>query len=211
MDSFSTHRPFHPQAHARATGVAVVAGLHVLLVYALWSGLQHDFVQLIRTHTTMVVEVPQVEPPPPMPIVKEPVSRRAPADPPPVYTPQAEAPADTTPVQTIAATAELPSNPPTLSAPAIASDAPPAAPTDIRLACPHMVKPEMPRQAVQNGTSGVVRATAIIRNGMVREVVDLTGPRVFHAAVRAAMLQYRCDAMAGSISATQEFNFQLAD
>jgi periplasmic protein TonB len=36
----------------------------------------------------------------------------------------------------------------------------------------------------------------------------LSGPRVFHAAVREAMLQYKCTAADGTI-AVQEFAFKI--
>jgi protein TonB len=66
----------------------------------------------------------------------------------------------------------------------------------------------MPRQALQDGAQGVVRAQALIRDGVVKEVTILSGLRVFHAAVRNAMMQYRCaNAGAGEVLVTQEFKF----
>ena len=67
----------------------------------------------------------------------------------------------------------------------------------------------MPRKALQDGTQGVVKAQALIKDGAVKEVTILSGPRVFHAAVRSAMLQYKCATDAAEILATQEFNFKL--
>lgn len=67
----------------------------------------------------------------------------------------------------------------------------------------------MPRKALQDGTAGVVRAQALIRDGIVKEVTILSGPRVFHAAVRTAMLQYKCTAESGDVTATQEFGFKI--
>ena len=80
--------------------------------------------------------------------------------------------------------------------------------SDIRVACPTQVQPEMPRRAIQNGIGGVVRAQVLIKEGVVKEVTILTGPSVFHAAVKAAMLQYKCTAESGEITATQEFVFK---
>lgn len=84
---------------------------------------------------------------------------------------------------------------------------------DIALACATQVKPEMPRKALQEGIEGVVRAQALIRDGAVREVTILSGPRAFHAAVREAMLQYKCGGGPGDVVAEQEFAFrrQAAD
>lgn len=75
--------------------------------------------------------------------------------------------------------------------------------------CPTQAKPEMPRQATRDGIEGVVRAQALIRDGAVREVTILSGPRLFHATVRNAMLQYRCVSAPGEVVATQEFVFKL--
>jgi protein TonB len=87
----------------------------------------------------------------------------------------------------------------------------PAGPTrsEIGIACPTQVKPEMPRKAIQDGTEGVVRAQALIRDGAVKEVTILSGPRVFHSAVRAAMLQYKCASQPGDVLAPQEFVFKV--
>ena len=77
------------------------------------------------------------------------------------------------------------------------------------VACPIQVSPEMPPRALREGAQGVVRAKALIRDGAVKEVTIVSGPPVFHAAVKAAMLQYKCTSDANEILATQEFNFKL--
>jgi protein TonB len=69
----------------------------------------------------------------------------------------------------------------------------------------------MPRKALQDGTQGVVKAQALIRNGAVVEVTVLSGPKVFHQAVRTAMLQYKCQIVAGDVLTPQEFAFKLED
>lgn len=75
--------------------------------------------------------------------------------------------------------------------------------------CPTQVAPVMPRAAIRRGIEGVVRAEAVIRDGVVREVLILSGPRELHDAVRDAMRQYRCASGAAEVRATQEFNFRL--
>jgi protein TonB len=67
----------------------------------------------------------------------------------------------------------------------------------------------MPRKALQDGTEGVVKAQARIKDGVVKEVTVLSGPRVFHAAVRDAMMQYKCTQDAVEVLAVQEFNFRM--
>ena len=66
----------------------------------------------------------------------------------------------------------------------------------------------MPARALQDGTSGLVKAQVVIRDGAVREVTILSGPRVFHAPVREALLQYRCVNVPGEVVAVQEINFK---
>jgi protein TonB len=69
----------------------------------------------------------------------------------------------------------------------------------------------MPRKALQDGTQGVVKAQIVLKGGAVQEVSILSGPRVFHAAVKAAIMQYKCvaDAVGTEVTVTQEFNFKL--
>lgn len=57
---------------------------------------------------------------------------------------------------------------------------------------PAQVAPEMLRKAIQDGSEGVVRAQALVKDGVVKEVTILSGPRVFHVAVKAAKMQGRC-------------------
>ncbi len=79
---------------------------------------------------------------------------------------------------------------------------------DVKVVCPTQLAPEMPRKAIQEGAQGVVRAQALVRDGVVKEVTILSGPRVFHAAVRNAMLQYKCSGQeSGEVLVTQEFTF----
>ena len=60
----------------------------------------------------------------------------------------------------------------------------------------------MPRRAIQDGTEGVVKAQILIKNGVVQEVTILSGPRVFHAAVKSAIAQYKCVADGPEVLAT---------
>ena len=77
------------------------------------------------------------------------------------------------------------------------------------LACPKQVRPEVPTKAIDEGIEGTVKAEARIRGGKVVEVRIVSGPRVFHAAVRNAMLAYQCSSNEAEILATQDFTFKL--
>lgn len=67
----------------------------------------------------------------------------------------------------------------------------------------------MPRKALQDGVEGVVKAQIRIKGGVIQDVTILSGPRVFHAAVKAAMMQYTCVTDGNDVVATQEFNFKV--
>jgi periplasmic protein TonB len=77
------------------------------------------------------------------------------------------------------------------------------------VACPGQVAPETPKMAIRGGVTGEVVAQALIVGGKVTEVRILSGPPVFHNAVRAAMLQYRCVSGAAEARVTQHFSFRL--
>ena len=214
----------------RYTGIIFVVVLHALLGYALVSGLARKGLDIIKKPLQAVViqEViipppppPTPPPPPPKKIEPPPQAPKAVAPPPPFVPPPEVAP-PVSAAPTIEAVATPPPEPVVIAPPPPVVVAPPAPPvppappppkvtpkTDIGVACPTQVAPDMPRRALQDGTGGVVRAQALIRDGVVKEVTILSGPRVFHTAVRNAMLQYKCTADAGDVLATQEFSFKI--
>lgn len=205
---------------ARFRGVGFVVVLHLLLAWALVSGTARKGLELLKKPLEAVViqEVIIPPPPPPPPPVKkevklpEPKAVSTPTPPPPAplpFVPPAEVTPPPTAAPAIAAT-PVPAPVPAVIAPPTppAPIAKPTQKTDIGVACPTQVAPEMPRRALQDGTEGVVKAQILIKDGTVKEVTILSGPRVFHNAVRAAMLKYRCSSE-GEVLATQEFNFKL--
>ena len=214
---------------ARYRGVAIVVVLHVLLAWVLISGTAHKGLEILKKPLEAVVIqeviIPPPPPPPPPPPKEIPkVEPKAPKveAPPPPFVPPPEVPAPVSAAPSIVAAptpppAPVPIAPPPPPAPTPAPPAPapppapakPAAKTDIAIACPTQVAPDMPRKALQDGTQGVVRAQALIKDGAVKEVTILSGPRVFHNAVRNAMLQYKCTQETAEVLATQEFNFKL--
>jgi protein TonB len=200
----------------RLAGLAVVIALHIFLGYALLSGLARKAVEVIKKplEATVIQEVKIPPPPPPPPKIIKPPQPQAPkvqAPPPPPFVPPPEVPPPQ--VEAPAITVTTPTPPPE---PVVIQPPPPPAPeppkpsgkTDIGIACPTQVKPEIPRKALQDGASGVVRAQALIQGGVVKEVTIVSGPRIFHAAVRAAMSQYKCVAADGTV-AVQEFEFKI--
>lgn len=189
-------------------GIAIVLVLHLFLGWALISGTAGKGLTLLMKplEAVLIQEVAITPPPPPPPPQTSKPLASKPEAPHPPFMPQSEVP---TPV-TAMAQIELMPTPPVLVAP-IAPMPPPApapvvaARTDMATVCPTQVAPEMPRKAILDGTQGVVKAQATIH----RAVVILSGPRIFHAAVRNAMLQYKCTSNLTEVMASQDFNFSL--
>ena len=198
----------------RAKGLVIVIALHAFMGYALVSGMARKGLNFIKKPLEAVVIQEVIIPPPPPPppkkveTPKEVVRREAP--PPPYVPPPDVATPTVSSGISIAATTNVPTAPV-----AIAPPPPPAAKpgpnrSDIGVACPTQVPPEMPRKAIQDGTEGVVKAQIRIKGGVIQDVTIVSGPRVFHSAVKAAMMQYKCISDAGGeVVATQEFNFKL--
>lgn len=68
----------------------------------------------------------------------------------------------------------------------------------------------MPDLAVEEGLGGTVTAQAVVRDGRVHDVKILSGPEVFHDAVRRAMRQYRCDDHGTQpVTVIQQFRFSV--
>lgn len=204
---------FKPKGRYGPTGLAVMAAFHILLGYGLANGLAGSAMEIIKKplDATIIQEVKLPPPPPPPPKIEKVKEIPKEAPPPPAYVPPAEiapaAPAGP------AITAVQTTPPPPASPPAPPAPPPPAPPavvkSDIALACPTQVRPEMPAKAIDEGIEGTVKAEARIRNGRVAEVRILSGPRVYHAAVRAAMLAYQCSSGDSEIVATQDFTFKF--
>ncbi len=213
MSTITANYHFQPKDPSRsATGLVVVVGLHVVLGYALVSGLARDIVKVIKKplDAAVIQEVKLPPPPPPPPKVVKLEAPKLKTPPPPAYVPPPEVTPTVAPPPVIAAASPTPPPAPVIAPPAPPAPAPVAPPKPVRAdmaaSCPTQVRPEVPRGA--EGVSGVVRAQAIIRDGAVKEVTILSGPKVFHQAVRSAMLQYRCVSGDAEIVATQQFVFE---
>lgn len=199
----------------RMKGIVIVVALHAFLGYALVSGMARNALTYIKKPLEAVVIQEVIIPPPPPPKEIKPPEVKAPkveAPPPPFVPPPDVAPPVTSAAPVIMATPK-PLPVPIVIAPPPAPASPPA-PVGPKLAaigvvCPTQVRPEMPRKALQDGTEGVIKAKILIKNGVVHEVTILSGPRVFYAAVKTAIQQYKCVVDGPEVVATQEFNFKL--
>ena len=209
------HPVYKPKDPSRRyKGIAIVVALHILIGWGIVSGTaKNALVALKKPLEAVVIQEVIIPPPPPPPPkqIKPPEAPKVEAPPPPFVPPPDVAPPVTSTAPVIQSVATPPPAPAVIAPPppAPAPPKPAANRSDIGVACPTQTKPEMPRKAIQDGSEGVVKAQAVIKDGAVRDVTILSGPRVFHAAVKAAMMQYKCTADSGEITATQEFVFKI--
>lgn len=211
MSTITANYHFQPKDPSRsATGLVVVVGLHIVIGYALVSGLARDIVKVIKKplDAAVIQEVKLPPPPPPPKVVKVEQAPKVKAPPPPAYVPPPEVVAPVSAPVIAASTPTPPPEPAVIAPPAPPAPVAPPKPQrmDIAASCPTQVRPEVPRGA--EGVSGVIRAQATIRDGVVKEVNILSGPKVFHSAVRSAMLQYKCVSGESDIVAVQQFVFE---
>ncbi len=215
----TTRSSLHPvykskDASRRYKGIAIVVALHILIGWAIVSGTAKNALVALKKPLEAVVIQEVIIPPPPPPPPPKPIKPqevpKVEAPPPPFVPPPDVAPPTTLTAPVVQSVATPPPTPAVIAPPPAPPPSPKPAPNraDIRVACPTQVQPEMPRRAIQNGIGGVVRAQVLIKDGAVKEVTILSGPSLFHAAVKAAMLQYKCTAESGEITATQEFVFK---
>ena len=208
----------------RLKGIAFVLAVHLVVGYVLISGLARQGLTLLKKplEAVLIQEViipPPPPPPPPKKIEPPPEMPKVQAPPPPFVPPPDIPPPATSTAPAIQSVATPPPTPHVIAPPPppapAAPPAPPApppappAPKTIGVLCPTQVAPEMPRRALQDGTQGVVKAQIVLKGGVVQDVTILGGPRVFHAAVKAAIMQYKCVADGAEVTVTQEFNFKI--
>jgi protein TonB len=190
------------RAQGRRTGLAVVAGIHVLFGYALVSGLAQHVVDAVRKPIDMAIiaETPPPPPPPP-PKVEKVVERPKAATPPPAYVPPPEVvPAPPPPAPTIVATATEPPPAPVVAAPpapAPAPEKPAVVRQEVSLACPgyQAVLASILEDAIDRvGIAGTVRTRLTVRGGQVTDVAFLSGPKEYTKYVQAAVKRMHCSA-----------------
>ncbi|MEY8875683.1 MAG: energy transducer TonB [Leptothrix sp. (in: b-proteobacteria)] len=199
----------------RGTGLAVVVGLHVLVGWALASGLASKAVELVRQPIEMAI-IPEVTPPPPPPpppkIEKVRELPKLDVPPPPAYVPPPEVvPLVAPPPPVIQAVQAEPPKapvviapppPPAPPAPVVAVVAAPPAPPapvkqEISLACPgyQAVLAQALEDAFERvGVVGTVRTLIKVRGNQVVEVQPQSGPKDYFKYVQGAVKRMRCSA-----------------
>jgi protein TonB len=200
-------------------GIVFVVLIHVLVIYALMTGLARTVVEVIKKplSATIIEELKAPPPPPPppkkiveMPKVQTPVETYVP----PPDVPVAAAP--TAPVIS-AVTATPPTEPHVIAPPAVvAPPAPPPKPA-IRKGIVRLGgdDPVYPRQAIRAGIAKgrVLAHVKVDEKGNVTEVIIVSAdpPRHFDKAVIDALQDWKFKAEGEKYVAEIEINFSLKD
>jgi protein TonB len=195
----------------RFGGLAAMVVLHLVLGYALLSGMAQKVVAIVKKPLeTKIIQEVQLPPPPPPPPPKQ--VRQAPppvAPPPPTYVPPPEvAPPSQVESPVSVTTSEKPAEPAPIAPPAAAPSKPVKA--DIFVTCPKQVQPELPQRALEDGTGGTVKALLRIHGSHVVDVQFVSGPKLFYSAIRNAVMHYECVATGDEeVIAAQDFVFRI--
>src|SRR5512143_166039 len=205
----------NPTRHA--IGLLVVIIAHILVIYALVTGLARKAVQVIKKPLeTSIIEELKLPPPPPPPPPKK---IEIPKPPPPeTYVPPPDIPVMTAPAgPTITVvTPEPPKAPPVIEAPKPPPPPPPPKPA-VRRGIQRIggENPEFPKAAIRAGIEKghVVARLNIDENGNVTDVTIVTAepPRHFDREVISALKTWKFRAEGEKYVGEVEINFSLKD
>ncbi|MEJ2794831.1 hypothetical protein WAE56_15585 [Iodobacter sp. LRB] len=203
----------------RAVGLAGVAALHVLVVYALVTGLGKDLVKVIQQKVEVaVISEPPPPPPPPPPKIEKVVKDTAPPPPQqqPAYVPPPVVAPTTQSTNTIQATSEAkapsaPAVPQATAAPVAA----PAGPISTAGNCSKFGGLEFPRKALNEDISGVV--TIVYKtnsDGKLSEIISSKFTSGIPPSFRSQFLQAAKQSLQGNSCKPdtifeQELSFKL--
>jgi len=200
-------------------GIGFVILIHLLVVYALVTGLARRAVEVIKKPlTATIVEEIKAPPPPPPP----PKKIEIPKIPPPLqqpYIPPPDVPVPTITQEPViaAVTPTPPAEPPVIAPPVVAPPppAPPKAAVRRGIVPITRISPEYPREARRkNIDSGrVIARLNIDEKGNVTDVkiVESNPARVFDRAVIDALLQWKFQADGEKYVGEIEVEFKLTD
>ena len=203
-------------------GIGGVILLHVIIVYALLTGLARKVVEVIKgpIEVKVIEEVAKKPPPPPDQLPPPPKV----AAPPPPYIPppeiQVAAPAISAPTITAVRT-EAPTAPQTIAprppAP-VAKAAPRPAPPAIQnasVACPNyrqvMSQIVYPRAALKEGLEGevILEFTVNAKGEIVDKTVKSSSNRIFNNSSLAVLEDLKCDSQGHDIRVQAPISFKL--
>ena len=194
--------PLQPPAANRSTGLIVVVVFHVLLGWALASGLARKAVEMVKKPIEMVI-VPQDLPPPP-PKIEKIKDLPKPDVPPPAYVPPPEVvPVTPPPAPVIQAVQQVapPPAPPVIApppAPPVEPPKPAVVKQEVAVACPgyQAALAGVLEEAFDRvGQPGTVQLLLKIKGGRVIEAVPQSGPKEYFNILPGAIKRsMRCTA-----------------
>lgn len=202
----------YPESRNNLSGLIAVVGLHLVVGYALATGLAHKVVDVLKQPLTVsVIEevrpLPPSPPPPPKPVR---VQSRTP--PPPSYVPPAEVVVEApTPAPAITTSAE-PVPEPLPAAPAMPVPAPIV---NAAVACPNSdqvrARVPYPVQAERIGLSGKVLVEFTVgADGSVRNVTAISSSNaLFTATATRAVAEFRCNGHGRDVRVRVPFAFNF--
>lgn len=204
------------QPGKHAVGIGVVIILHILLGWALASGLATKAVRIILPETEAVIIVDKPKPPPPPleppPPPKQVVVVQTFVPPPEVQIQQQLQPPVIQNTTVVAPTVFAPPTPPAPPAPI----APPA-PVSVGIACPNsqQIRSDIkyPTQARKDGLQGEVLIEATVgANGEIKDVeVISSSNRAFNSVSINSVRLFKCNAQGRDVRVQVPFSFKLSD
>ena len=209
----------NPSRHL--VGVGSVILLHVLIVWALFTGLARKVVEVVKGPIEVKVIEEQVQKPPPPPEVLPPPPKLAAPPPPFIPPPEINVAPPPTPAPVI--TAVTPEAPPAPQAPVIAkvdpTPPPPPAPAvqAAAVVCPNyrqiIGSMAYPREARLEGIEGEVNIEfTVASNGSVRDVViKSSSNRVFNRESLRAISGLSCQGQGRDIRVVAPISFKLTN
>ena len=204
----------NPTRHA--AGITAVVLLHVLIIYALVTGLARTVIEVVKGPIDVKVIEEIIKKPPPPPEVVPPPPKMAAPPPPFMPPPEINIAPPPTPAPAISAvTQEAPPGP---QAPVIAkaeTPAPAPAVRSARVVCPNYTDAIQsmgyPREALKENIEGeVVIEFTVTASGQVKDpVIKSSSNRAFNRASLAAVSQLSCTGQGQDIRVQAPLSFKL--
>jgi protein TonB len=198
-------------------GITAVVLLHVLIVYALVTGLARTVVEVIKGPIEVKVIEEIIKKPPPPPEVVPPPPKVAAPPPPFIPPPEVNIAPPPTPAPAISAvTQEAPAGPqaPVIQKPAEAP-APAPAIRSARVTCANYIEVMQsivyPREALKDNVEGeVVIEFTVTASGQVKDtVIKSSTNRVFNRASMAVVSQLSCQGQGQDVRVQAPISFKL--
>ena len=202
----------------KMVGIGAVVVFHIIIVYALISGLARKVVEVVKGPIEVKVIEEVIKKPPPPPELLPPPPKLVAPPPPFIPPPEINIAPPPTPAPTI--TAVTPEPPPAPQAPVIAPPPPAPAPPapavqSATVVCPNYreaLQVAYPREAIADGIQGeVLTEFTVTSNGQIKDfVIKSSSNRVFNRPVtNAVQSRLVCKGQGQDIRVQLPFSFKL--